>query len=56
MAGLREHWRALRFVLEALTAVCVVVALVAAARGEWLWSILFVSLAFGCYEAASELE
>jgi hypothetical protein len=56
MAGLREHARALRVVLEVLCAACVVVAVLAAAQGQGWWSVLFVALAFGCYEAGSELE
>jgi hypothetical protein len=43
-------------VLEALCAVCVVVAVLAAAQGQGWWAVLFVALAFGCYEAASAVD
>jgi hypothetical protein len=56
VSGLREHYRAVQLVIEALCAVCVVVAVVAAARGQALWAVLFAALAFGCYEAASEVD
>jgi hypothetical protein len=54
--GLAPHVRAVRRVLEALTACSLVAALISAARGQWLWALLLAAVAFGCYEASAEVE
>jgi hypothetical protein len=49
-----RHERAVLLVIEALCAACVVASVVALAQAHYVWAVVFVVLAFGCYEAGNE--